>query len=286
MTKRRPTVPTSSQTKLLFQSGRRCAMCFGLNGDIEVKEGQIAHLDHDTSNNNPDNLAWLCLFHHDQYDSIRRQAKGIKLQEVKIYRTQLYSQLSVLLSKNTGDKGKQFNQTRSDEILELLDRYSGANETTTNEIITEIINRIDLIHQFTLLDEEVAKLLKSQGIEDDGGDAHYAMLEMLVEQKLNFPNAMCVLQSASQLWPSWKMEIEEWAKEWIGGLMNDEAYEEMLQNFEEGYELDLLFIFYGHSSYHLLPPQVRALWRFTHEHGQRKYIKQLRSESERDEVPF
>ena len=261
-------------------------MCFGLNGDIEVKEGQIAHLDHDPSNNNLENLAWLCLLHHDQYDAIRRQTKGIKLLEVKMYQTKLYSQLSILLSQNTVGKSKSFDKTRSDEILELLDRYSSANETTITEITTEIMARIDLIHQFTLLDEDMTKLFKSCGINAGCGDAHEVVLEILIEQKLNFPDALWVLKSAGELWPTWKFEVEQWAQEWIRGLMNDEACESMLQTFEEGYELDLLFILYGQPGHYLRPPQARVLWRFTCEHGKRKYIKRLCSKLEQDEVPF
>jgi hypothetical protein len=70
-------------------SRRRCCICFALNQDDTEKKGQIAHLDHDASNNSPDNLAFLCLDHHDQYDSRPSQAKGLTIEEVKRYRTEL-----------------------------------------------------------------------------------------------------------------------------------------------------------------------------------------------------
>lgn len=70
-------------------SRRRCCICFGLNQDNAEKKGQIAHLDQDASNNSPDNLAFLCLDHHDQYDSRPSQAKGLTIEEVKRYRTEL-----------------------------------------------------------------------------------------------------------------------------------------------------------------------------------------------------
>lgn len=54
-----------------------------------VKQIQIAHLDRDRENNNPDNLVALCLEHHDEYDSRRSQSKGIKIDEVKHYRGEL-----------------------------------------------------------------------------------------------------------------------------------------------------------------------------------------------------
>ncbi|HEX4498374.1 MAG TPA: hypothetical protein VIE43_22045 [Thermoanaerobaculia bacterium] len=54
------------------------------------KKGQIAHLDHNSSNNSADNLSYLCLDHHDEYDSHASQAKGLREKEVKFYRESLY----------------------------------------------------------------------------------------------------------------------------------------------------------------------------------------------------
>ncbi len=70
-------------------SRRRCCLCFGLRQDDSEKRGQIAHLDQDASNDSPDNLAFLCLDHHDQFDSRTSQAKGLTIEEVKRYRTEL-----------------------------------------------------------------------------------------------------------------------------------------------------------------------------------------------------
>jgi hypothetical protein len=69
-----------------------------LSGDATVKQGQIAHLDQDASNNSVSNLAFLCLDHHDQYDSRTSQSKGFTESEVKSYRDQLYADLPSLLS--------------------------------------------------------------------------------------------------------------------------------------------------------------------------------------------
>lgn len=86
----RPKVPKSVQTTVLTSSKRRCCICFGLNGDLDIKKGQIAHIDHDSSNNTPDNLAFLCFEHHDEYDSQTSQAKAMLDTEVKAYRADLY----------------------------------------------------------------------------------------------------------------------------------------------------------------------------------------------------
>ena len=77
--------------KVLVRSRRRCCMCYGLHRDTSIKQGQIAHLDRDSSNPKYDNLAFLCLEHHDQFDSKTSQSKWFVPEEVKKYRDELYS---------------------------------------------------------------------------------------------------------------------------------------------------------------------------------------------------
>lgn len=65
-------------------------MCAAINGDLREKQGQIAHLDHDNENYELTNLVFLCLEHHDKYDSKTSQSKGYSIQEVLKYRNKLY----------------------------------------------------------------------------------------------------------------------------------------------------------------------------------------------------
>lgn len=91
---RRPKLPGPVETEALVTSRRRCCVCFGLHGDVGRKpRGQVAHLDGNPSNNSPDNLAFLCLDHHDEYDSRARQSKGLTQAEVKHYRGELYAHI-------------------------------------------------------------------------------------------------------------------------------------------------------------------------------------------------
>lgn len=71
VTSRRLTRGANSHSRRHSGSGdvafrRRCCMCFGLYGNVDVTVGQIAHLDHDNNNKELGNLAFLCLDHHDQ----------------------------------------------------------------------------------------------------------------------------------------------------------------------------------------------------------------------------
>lgn len=87
---RRRRTPRGTETEVLVRSRRRCCLCFGLEGDLGEKEGQIAHLDGDPSNADMDNLAWMCFRHHNRYDSRTSQSKGLTVAEAKRYRDELY----------------------------------------------------------------------------------------------------------------------------------------------------------------------------------------------------
>jgi hypothetical protein len=84
-------------------SRRRCCLCYALRTDTSEKKGQIAHLDRDSSNSAADNLAFLCLEHHDQYDSRTSQSKGLTIEEVKRYRTELLAFLARNLPPTDGE---------------------------------------------------------------------------------------------------------------------------------------------------------------------------------------
>src|ERR1035437_1562923 len=87
----RKKTPPEVEVEVLKRCRRRCAICFGLARDEAIKSGQIAHLDGKPSNVDFDNLAFLCLEHHDQYDSSTSQSKSLTLREVKAYRSELES---------------------------------------------------------------------------------------------------------------------------------------------------------------------------------------------------
>ena len=98
----REKLPIQAETRVLLISRRRCCVCFGLRGDAGIKRGQIAHLDGDPSNNSDDNLAFLCLEHHDEYDGRTSQSKGLTIREIKHYRVELYESLKA--SPSLGDE--------------------------------------------------------------------------------------------------------------------------------------------------------------------------------------
>ena len=85
----RRSVSEKIQTDILCKCRRRCALCFGLDSDFSEKKGQIAHIDRDNTNNNEENLVYLCLDHHNLYDSKFKQTKNFTPLEVKTYKKEL-----------------------------------------------------------------------------------------------------------------------------------------------------------------------------------------------------
>ena len=74
-------------------------MCFVLDKDLEPKDGQIAHVDRDRTNHDLSNLAYLCMKHHNAYDSLPSQSSRYKAAELLEYRGLLYSQLGTFDKK-------------------------------------------------------------------------------------------------------------------------------------------------------------------------------------------
>ena len=86
----RKSIPLDIQAAVLVLCRRRCAFCFGLDSDLTERHGQIAHINHKSDDSRQENLAFLCLDHHDRYDSTSSQSKGLTEPELRHYRDQLY----------------------------------------------------------------------------------------------------------------------------------------------------------------------------------------------------
>lgn len=89
----RKAIPEETQVNVLLKSRRRCCLCFWLKGEDEVVKGQLAHLDGNNENAAEDNLVFLCMNHHDEYDSTTRLSKGLQENEVKRCRDSLYEEM-------------------------------------------------------------------------------------------------------------------------------------------------------------------------------------------------
>jgi hypothetical protein len=110
------------ETEVFANSRRRCALCFYLDGDLEEKHGQVAHLDKDRSNSKIDNLAFLCLPHHSIFDSTNSQHKNYTIKEAKLAREQLYQAIAAgkHLTYKKGDPKPQPGLAADTKTLDAL----------------------------------------------------------------------------------------------------------------------------------------------------------------------
>jgi hypothetical protein len=86
-------VPDDIKAEILRRCRRKCCRCFGLRGDLDVKDGQIAHINRDRTNAEIGNLVYLCLDCHKNYDSRNNRVQSYMPQEIRIYQTRLYKEL-------------------------------------------------------------------------------------------------------------------------------------------------------------------------------------------------
>ena len=100
-------VPLQTMTNILLKCRRRCCLCFFLHGDADVKEGQIAHIDRNPSNNEERNLVFLCLSHHNEYDSRPSQSKGMTDMELRHYRDTLHNEIEAAITDDSMRGGEE-----------------------------------------------------------------------------------------------------------------------------------------------------------------------------------
>lgn len=89
MAKKRVPIRKGDKELVLLRSGRICGFCLGFGNDHQPKAGQIAHLDKNNQNGAIDNLMFMCLNHHNEYDSIQSQAVGLTIGEAKEFRARV-----------------------------------------------------------------------------------------------------------------------------------------------------------------------------------------------------
>jgi hypothetical protein len=99
MRRRCKRIPISAEVEkhVLLASRRRCCICYFLQRKDEERKGQLAHLSHDPSDSSFENIVWLCLEHHDAFDSRTAQSKGYTVAEVRAHRNHLYEHFRSVL---------------------------------------------------------------------------------------------------------------------------------------------------------------------------------------------
>ena len=115
----RKRIPKRIDDTVMFESDRTCCIC-----QSEPEPGQLHHINGDHSNNEFDNLAFLCLKHHAEASSRSSIAKSLSSGVVKKYRDDWYkivrakreSRLPHAESKNRDFSSDEFHEALLDAI--------------------------------------------------------------------------------------------------------------------------------------------------------------------------
>lgn len=120
----RKSLNAKTSARVLMLSRRRCCLCLFLDHRDEACKGQIAHLNRDPSDGRFDNLVWLCLKHHDDYDSRTSQSKGLTELELRTWRDRLAMQFEGPDStwcEASADRAGQGEREPSEAVVNLRD---------------------------------------------------------------------------------------------------------------------------------------------------------------------
>jgi len=128
-------VPDSVAESILVRS-RRCCLCYFLENDHTEKEGQLAHIDRDPSNSSEANLAYLCLHHHNLYDTQYSLTKWLTTAELRHYKRLLHKMLGTERAWEIVIRGNIDDYTDSEinELVKKLRDTAGGLEITLKDI--------------------------------------------------------------------------------------------------------------------------------------------------------
>lgn len=250
---KRPSLPQGVEIEVLRRSGRRCALCFGVDNDFSEKQGQIAHLDKNPSNHAVGNLAYLCLNHHDRFDGKTSQSKGYRSAEIRVYREELYERVS---SRKDGNDLFDKEVARFEERYEAVKRVEARFSSfgPSKEVLQkQILTRCSAVFEF----------LRTAHGSPDSAD------HILLMETLEIPPGVEGLVAEGDLPTTWLEETEELVSIWMAGIASYEQCTDIVFEFEDRYDLDLHWILFGISSSNLPRLAYEMLKYFVYVFGMR-----------------
>jgi hypothetical protein len=238
---------------------------------IEQKDGQIAHLDRNPSNNHLENLVWLCLPHHDDYDSIRWQTKRLTADEVKFYRSILYEQLAKppYSAPKEDDPIVDDYYDESDLALNVILRYTSADNATNKVITSQILTRIEQLYQFYRLQRIEYDKVEDLHSEETNLDAYYWEIHFQLLEQFSLSNKIYGLWPEETPNSRWLKSARRLTKKWVAGQLSYNQCLDLIWVFDTEFDLDPFYLLFGIPTNDMSRIQKRALRAFIFEHGQR-----------------
>jgi hypothetical protein len=266
MKSHRIAVPQKVQLEVLSLSARRCALCFGIDGDFTEKAGQIAHLDQNRQNNDASNLAFLCLRHHDEFDSTRSQSKGYLMTEVVRYRSDLHSAVHARLRQaEITDSLAELLEAQALRLQEALDRFDSLSQSS-DFLYAEVMLRIHALCEYAKMENKYSGTVESTA-DPDHWDFRAATTKLL-----GIPFwAHRILDGSVEL-DELVEESEMFFGLWVSGHGSPKACREFEDFVDDYLDLDLGWIICGVPYTELPSGGYYSLLAFFHKFGTRRYV--------------
>lgn len=272
MKRDRIAVPQKVQLEVLSLSARRCALCFGIDGDFTEKAGQIAHLDRNRQNNDLSNLAFLCLRHHDEFDSTRSQSKGYLMTEVVRYRSELHRAVHERLRQaEINESLAELLEKESLRLKEAMDRLDALSRSP-DFFYAEVMLRVRAICEYAKLREVHSEKIDSgKAIDEAKADEENWNFHIETTELLGIPFGANGISDGC-------IEIEELIEEsemffglWVSGHSSPKACREFEGLVDDYLDLDLGWIISGVPYSELPSGGYYSLLAYFHKVGTRRY---------------
>lgn len=135
MAKSRPPIPPKIASSLLMANRHACCVC-------QNYQVQIHHIDDDPSNNNLENLAALCLPHHDQATMTAGLTRKLKADDVRQYKQQWEAKCSADVQALSRDR-LRFYATLYKNPPRIRELFGGLTSEERLAAISQLTDQID-----------------------------------------------------------------------------------------------------------------------------------------------
>jgi len=232
---KREKISAEIQTELLVRCARRCCVCYGLGGDTSLKKGQIAHLNKDPNSNSLENLVYLCFDHHDEYDSITRQSKGLTKTELIEYRKRLYTYLESISPQQVSKDIVLPSLQDQELIVHTIDRYFTVGYMSPDVIAAEIRLRISKLREYRRLMTKARSRKKgNEDIDNDlSWDSNHA------KRALELPDGIWDIESELP------RNLGSYTDHWAQGTLTYQECGRLFMLLDEDIDCDEYYILFG-----------------------------------------
>lgn len=266
----RKKLPARVEKEILHNSARRCCICYGLHRDFAVKSGQIAHVDRDSKNNSVENLMFLCLDHHSEYDSRSKQSKGFTSQEVIGYRDNLYEKVHRdLKGEEIYKEESDLESKKADQVVSIIERYQSIDSKSSVIIRDEVLSRFHKICECINRVSEIHNKLIEKDISEEELARQCDMNERHFIDAFGIPRNTWGVSGSIELDSEWVNWVEDKIATWTEGKCYYSDCSELLWALDEEHDLDYTYILYGIPLSELDRISNTALMCFIYEFGLR-----------------